>query len=154
MKLETNKLPAPDDLAGWKAIEYVLNERIIDRIRGLRLVTPDMLRQYFGCRNEEYLLKEYDNLSVMHAFIEWFVNDYRPVLRSGAKNKKGRGKRRHVTRRGKTLAEKMLAEALPAGEAKILESCSQVHPSIFVSTNVVPGESLTVEDMLIRAYNS
>ena len=110
---DTNILPAPDDLAGWKAVENVLSRRISDRIRASRLVTSGLFRQYFGCKDEERLLEEYADLSVMHAFIEWLVNDYRPILRSNRKDKKDKiRQRRKATRRGKTLAEKLLAVGL------------------------------------------
>ena len=150
MAVDTNILPAPDDLVGWKAAESVLSKRISDRLRSVHLVTPALLRQYFGCKNEEYLLDEYANLSVMHAFIEWLVNDYRPVLRSTNKKKKGKTKpQRKATRRGRTLAERLLAEGLPVAETKLMEACSQAHPSIFRITNVEAGVSLTVEDILL-----
>ena len=149
MVVDTNILPAPDDLAGWKAAEHVLSKRISDRIRSSHLVTSALLRQYFGCKNDEYLLEEYADLSVMHAFIEWLVHDYRPILRSENKNKRDKNRRRKAARRGKTLAEKLLAAGLPAAEAVLLEACAQAHPSILRITNVEPGVSLAVEDVLL-----
>jgi len=149
MTVDTNILPAPDDLAGWKAAEYVLSKRISDRIRSSHLVTSALLRQYFGCKNDEYLLDEYANLSVAHAFIEWLVHDYRPILRSDNKNSRDRNRRRKAARRGKTLAERLLAAGLPAAEAVLLEACAQAHPSIFRIASVEPGVSLTVEDILL-----
>jgi len=92
MAVDTSILPAPDDLAGWKAAEHVLCKRISDSIRSSRLVTPGLLRQYFGCKNEEHLLDEYADLSVMHAFVEWLVSDHRPTLRSDKKNRKDRSR--------------------------------------------------------------
>ena len=150
MAVDTNILPAPDDLAGWKAAENVLGKRISDRIRSSHLVTSALLRQYFGCKNEEYLLEEYADWSVMHAFIEWLVNDYRPVLRSKDKKRKGKKRpRRKATHRGKTLAERLLAAGLPAAEANLLEACSQTPPSILQITHVDTDISLVVEDILL-----
>lgn len=150
MAINTKNLPAPDDLAGWKAVENVLNKRITGHIRSLPLVTSASLRQYFGCRNGEYLLEKYDDLSVMHAFIEWLTNDYRPVLRSTNKKRKGKNRPVRKTKRyGKTLAEKLLAAGLPVAEAKLLEACSLAHPSILRITSVEPDVSLTVEDVLL-----
>jgi len=150
MAVDTNILPVPEDLAGWKAAENVLTERISDRIRASKLVTPGLLGKYFGCKNGEYLLEEYADWSVMHAFIEWLVCDYRPTLRSRRKDKKDEiRQRRKAARRGKTLAEKMLAARLPAAEARLLEACSQAHPSIFRIIKVEPDVSLTVEDILL-----
>ncbi len=147
---DTNILPAPNDLAGWKAVENVLSRRISDRIRASRLVTPGLFRQYFGCKDEEHLLEEYADLSVMHAFIEWLANDYRPILRGNRKDKKDKiRQRRKATRRGKTLAEKLLAAGLPAAEAKLLEACSKAHPSLLRIISVESGTSLTVEDILL-----
>jgi len=155
MPVNTNILPAPDDLAGWKATENVLNRRISSRIRSANLVGSASLRQYFGCKDEDYLLDEYDQMSVMHGFIEWLVNDYRPAFRrkdekKRKKKRKGRHKSRHKTRRlGRTLAERLLAEGIPAAEIKLLEACSQAHPSIFRIEAVDAGVSLIVEDILL-----
>jgi len=154
MPVNTNILPAPDDLTGWKAAENVLNGRIGDRIRSANILNSGSLRQYFGCKNAEYLLNEYDRLSIMHALIEWLVNDYRPAFRrkDGKKKKKRKGghkSRRKTKRLGKTLAERFLAEGLPAAETKLLEACSQAHPSILRITKVDAGVSLTVEDILL-----
>jgi len=151
MTMDMNILPAPDDLAGWKMAEHVLSERISYRIQSSHLVDASLFRQYFGCKNVTYLLDKYADLAVVHAFTEWVVDDYRPVLRSPDKKKKGKSKqRRKVTRkRGKTLAEKMLAAGLPAAEAKVLEECSQANPSIFRIISVEPGVSLTIEDILL-----
>lgn len=152
MSANTNILPAPDDLAGWKAAEAVLNRRIGNRIRSANLVNSESLRQYFGCKDEEYLLDEYDQMSVMHAFIEWLVNDYRPALRRTGKKKKRKGghkSRRKAARLGKTLAERLLSEGISAAETKLLEACSQAHPSIFRITRVDADVSLTVEDILL-----
>ena len=80
MTLDTNIMPAPDDLAGWKAVDRSLGHRINDRIRSSGLVTPALFRRYFGCKKVEYLLEEYKDWSADHAFVEWLVNDYRPVL--------------------------------------------------------------------------
>ena len=150
MAVDTNILPAPDDLAGWKAAENVLTKRISERVQSSNLVDRGTLRQFFGCKDEEHLLEEYADWSVMQAFIEWLVNDYRPTFRSSTKGKKDKiRQRRKGTRPGKTLAEKMLAAGLPAAEAKILEACSQAHPSLFRIGSVEAGSSLTVEDILL-----
>jgi len=150
MAVDTNILPAPDDLAGWKAAENVLTKRISERVQSSNLVNRGTLRQFFGCKDEEHLLEEYADWSVMHAFIEWLVSDYRPTFRSSTKGKKDKiRQRRKGTRRGKTLAEKMLAAGLPAAEAKILEACSQAHPSLFRIDSVEAGSSLTVDDILL-----
>ena len=154
MSVNTNILPAPDDLAGWKASENVLNGRIGSRIRSANLVNSSSLRQYFGGKDAEYLLDEYDQMSVMHAFIEWLVNDYRPAFKrrdeKKRKKKKGGRKSRGKSKRlGKTLAERLLVEGIPVAETKLLEACSQAHPSIFRITKVDAGVSLTVEDILL-----
>ena len=155
MPVNTNILPAPDDLAGWKAAENALNGRIGSRIRSADLVNSATLRQYFGGKNAEYLLDEYDQMSVMHAFIEWLVSDYRPAFRRKDEKKKrkkrkgGHKSRRKAKRLGKTLAERLLAEGIPAAETKLLEACSQAHPSIFRIEAVNAGVSLTIEDILL-----
>ena len=110
MAVDTNILPAPDDLAGWKAAENVLNKRVGDRIQSANLVNSALLRQYFGCKNDEYLLDEYADLSVMHAFIEWLVHDYRPILRSDNKDRRDKNRPRKGVRRGKALAEKIFSK--------------------------------------------
>ena len=151
MAVNTNILPAPDDLAGWKAAENVLSKRIIDRIQSENFVTPALFREYFGCKNGDSLLEKNENLSVTHAFSEWLVNDYRPALRRTKKKKKGKNKsrRKTTTRLGKTLAERLLAEGIPAAETRLLEACSQAHPSIYRIAKVEAGVSLTVEDILL-----
>ena len=150
MAVDTNILPAADDLAGWKATENVLTKRISERVQSSDLVTRRTLRQFFGCKDKEHLLDEYADWSVMQAFIEWLVNDYRPIFRSSTKGKRDKiRQRRKGVRRGKTLAEKMLAAGLPVAEAKILEACSQAHPSFFRIVSVEVGSSLTVDDILL-----
>jgi hypothetical protein len=151
MAVNTNILPAPDDLAGWKAVSNVLNKRIGNRMQSENVVTPALFREYFGNKNSQYLLEKYEDLSVIHAFIEWLINDYRPALRRTNKKKKGKNKpkRKTTTRLGKTLAERLLAEGLPAAEAVLLEACSQSHPSILRIASVESGVSLTVEDILL-----
>ena len=94
MAVNTNILPAPDDLAGWKAAENVLSKRIIDRIQSENFVTPALFREYFGCKNGDSLLEKNENLSVTHAFSEWLVNDYRPALRRTKQNPSPSGRRR------------------------------------------------------------
>ena len=89
-------------------------------------------------------------MSVIHAFMEWLVYDYRPILRSDKKKRRDKNRRRHSSvRRGKTLAEKMLASGLPAAEAKLLETCLQANPSLFRITSVESGSTITVEDILL-----
>jgi len=150
MAVNTNILPASDDLAGWKAAENVLSKRIIDRIQSDNFVTPALFKQYFGCQNGNSLLEKYEDLSVTHAFCEWLGNDYRPVLRRTKKKKKGKNRpKRKTARLGKTLAERLLIEGIPAAEDRLLEACSQVHPSIFRIASVEPGVSLTLEDILL-----
>ena len=86
----------------------------------------------------------------MHAFIEWVVNDYRPVYRNDKKKMKDKIRRRFKhSRPSKTLAEKMLAAGLPAVQAKLLEACSQANPSFFRTISVEDGSSLVVEDILL-----
>ena len=92
-----------------------MSKRIGDRIQFENFVTPALFRQYFGGKNGEYLLEKYEDISVLHAFIEWLFNDYRPVFRRTKKKKKGKNKPKRKTKRlGKTLAERLLAEGLPA----------------------------------------
>ena len=147
---DTNIESAPNDLAGWKAVERVLGKRISDRIQSAGLFAETLFRHYFGCKRAEYLAKEYERLSVVHAFMEWLVYDYRPILRSDKKKRKDKNKRWHIgARKGKTLAEKMLAAGLPATEAKLLETCMQANPSLFRIISVESGSTITVEDILL-----
>ena len=142
--------PAPDDLAGWKAAEKVLSKLITDRIHSSNLANTTTLRQFFGCKNEEYLLDEYKDWSVMNSFIEWLVNDYRPVYRNDNRKMKDKIRRRlKSSRPGKTLAEKMLSADLPAAQARLLEACSQTNPSFFRTISVEAGSSLVAEDILL-----
>ena len=150
MRLDTDMVPAPDDLVGWKAVERFLGKKIKDRIDSSGLITPALFRRYFGCKKSEYLLEEYEKMSVIHAFIEWLVNDYRPALYRNKKKSRDKERLRHRSiRKGKTLAEKMLAAELPAAEAAFLEATSQSHPSLFRITRVESGSTVAVEDVLL-----
>ncbi|MBN2377682.1 MAG: hypothetical protein JXD22_14890, partial [Sedimentisphaerales bacterium] len=147
---DTNIVPAGDDLAGWKKIERILGKRISERVKVAGLFTEALFRQYFGCKRAEYLAKEYECMSVVHAFMEWLVYDYRPVLRSEKKKRKDKNRHRHSSvRRGKTLAEKMLASGLSTAEARLLETCMQANPSLFRITGVTSGSAVTVEDIIL-----
>ncbi|MBN1845317.1 MAG: DUF2384 domain-containing protein [Sedimentisphaerales bacterium] len=149
MARDTNIVPAADDLAGWKAVERILGKRISDRIDASGLVTEALFRQYFGSKRAEYLAKEYECMSVIHAFMEWLAYDYRPVLRSDKKRRKDKTRRPKGVRRGKTLAEKMLAAGLPAAESRLLEACMQANPSLFRIISVESGSYEVVEDILL-----
>ncbi|MBN2211054.1 MAG: DUF2384 domain-containing protein [Sedimentisphaerales bacterium] len=145
-----NIVPASDDLSGWKAAERRLGKRINDRIHASGIVSQELFRRYFGGRNAEYLLEKYKSYSVLHAFIEWLVSDYRPVLQQDRKKAHDKNRLRHKRiRRGRTIAEKMLAEGLPADEAVILEACSQANPSLFRVNELKIGSTLAVEDILL-----
>ena len=149
LPIDTNKLPAPDNLAGWKAVEHALNDRISDRLRQSELITQATLRQYLGCKDEDYFVEEYGRLSFMHAFIEWLVNDFRPTSHSGAHSKTGKKRRLGSPGSKKTLAEKMLAAGLPAAEAAVLESITSAYPSIYIIQKISAGQTLTVEDLIL-----
>ena len=106
MAVNTNILPASDDLTGWKAVDAALNKRIGNHILPSSLMSSPILRLYFGSKNDAYLLDKYEHVAVIHAFIEWLTNDYRPARRRKIEKKKkgkNRSQRKH-TRLGKTLA--------------------------------------------------
>lgn len=152
MNPDTNSLPSPDDLDGWKAASHALAQRFAHRVRSRGLNTSGALKQYFGCKNGEYFLEKYDRMGVTQAFVEWLVQDYRPIFPGKSKVRGGKSRKRRSrakVRRGKTQAEKMLAAGLPAAEQKLLESRLQAHPTFFRAVGVEAGVSLTVEDILL-----
>ncbi len=151
MTEHSDNLPAPDDLAGWKAVERALGERLSERICSINLDKTALLRQYFGTKRASELVERYADVSVMHAFIEWLVHDHRPVFRLKPKgrNKKGRRKQSKRTRLGKTLAEKLLNDGLPAAEETALRASCRAHPSLWRITQVDQGTSVDAEDVLL-----
>ena len=153
MTADTNTVPSPDDLSAWKAASCALSERMVRCVRSAGLMTPGVLKQYFGSKDGPYLLEAFERLSVTQALFEWITTDYRPVFRSPSTSRKrkasNRRKPRKAARRGKTLAERMPAEGLPAAEAALLAALAKAYPTLYRVVGVAPGISTSVQDVLL-----
>jgi hypothetical protein len=128
---DTSVLPAPDDLAGWKACDRQLVSRAQGRLDE-DIGSPRRPKtRYFGDLEaaQEALEDPKDIFPGMCVFA-WMWLDYR------------------ATKRSTTLAEKMLAGDLPKAERLLLEARRQAVPSVFKAIRVEPGESITFLDIL------
>jgi len=130
---EESPLPAPDDLAGWKAADQAVMRRLMDSFnKGDRSWWRRAAKRYFGDEDAEYFLTEYEEQGAMGAYVEWAFIDYRP------------------TRRSKTLLEKMLAKGLPEVERVLIEARRQSYPSLRrVESHDPRAGTVTLEDVLL-----
>jgi len=127
------EVPAPDDLAGWKAADYRLNQRFQEFFRsGDRLQSSRAVKRYFDDDDIRHYLTAYANVGVAMSYICWGVVDYRP------------------TRKSKTEAEKMLASGLPPAEEMLLRARMESHPTIYrVARHDSEAGTADLEDVLL-----
>ncbi len=126
-------VPPPEDLAGWKKADRRLARRFAALLESdSRLRGPRAVKRYFGeDRLDDFFLK-HSPQGVAMAYAAWGVLDYRP------------------TRKSRTRAEEMLAEALPEAEARLLRARMEAHPSLYrVAECDPPAGTVTMEDVLL-----
>jgi len=127
------KVPAPDDLMGWKEVDHRLARRFSEYLQfGERLRSSRAAKRYFDDDNLEYFLKEHKERAVAQAYTAWGILDYRPNKAS------------------KTHAEKMLAEGLPEPEATLLRARMEAYPTIYrVASHDPKAGTIDLEDVLL-----
>jgi hypothetical protein len=127
------EVPAPDDLAGWKAADFRLCQRTMDSFYGGdRSRSTRAAKRYFDDPDSGHYLKEHEKRGVAMAYASWGVADYRP------------------TRKGKTLAEKMLASGLPPAQERLLRSRMESAPSIHrVAGHDPEAGTIDLDDVLL-----
>lgn len=126
-------VPAADDLAGWKAVDFSLSKLIAAHFGAdRRLRSARAVRRYFGQDDLERLIRSNEARGVVQAYTDWGVLDYRP--NSAAQ----------------TRAELMLAAGLPEPEALLLRGLMQAHPTIYrVAGHDSSRGTIDLEDVLL-----
>ena len=127
------KVPASDDLKGWKEADRRLAQRFSEHMRfDDRLWSSRAAKRYFGDDNLEYFLKQHKERAVVQAYTAWGILDYRP------------------TKTSKTHAEKMLAEGLPEPEAILLRARMEAYPTLYrVASHNPKAGTIDLEDVLL-----
>jgi hypothetical protein len=126
-------LPAPDDLAGWKAAD----RRVFDRFRAYfetadRPWSPRAVKRYFGEDDIDSFLEAHADQAVAASYAAWAVLDYRPTYRS------------------KTQAEKMLEKGLPRPEEVLLRARMESVPTLYrIEAHDPKAGTVTLEDILL-----
>jgi len=111
---EEVRVPAPDDLKGWKQADQRLYRRLtFEFSTEQRLRSTRAIKRYFGDDDLDYYIQEHKQQGVMGAYMAWSILDYRP-------NKKS-----------KTQAENMLEEVLPEPDATLLQARMRAHPTLY-----------------------
>ena len=128
-----SKMPAPDDLKGWKEADRWLSERFAEHLQFEdRLWSSRAAKRYFDDDNLEYFFKEHHERAVVQAYIAWGILDYRP------------------NRTSKTHAEKMLEEGLPEPEATLLRARMEAYPTLYrVAGHNPRAGTIDLEDVLL-----
>jgi hypothetical protein len=109
-----SRVPAADDLAGWKAVDLRVATRIAGHFANdRRLQSARAVRRYFGEDDLDHFVQAHEARGVVQSYTDWGVLDYRP--HSAAQ----------------TRAETMLAEGLPEPEVVLLGAMMQAHPTIY-----------------------
>ena len=125
-------LPAPDDLAAWKAVDKELSELFADYLDKDALWSSRPATQYFGDPDVEYYFEEHRERAVVAAYTSWGVLHYRPAKTS------------------KTYAEKLLAKGPPDALAILLRALLDSYPSLYRVTRHDPhAGTVELEDILL-----
>ena len=128
-----SKMPAPDDLKGWKETDSWLSQRFAEHLQFEdRLWSSRAAKRYFDDDNLEYFFKEHQERAVVQAYTAWGILDYRPNKTS------------------KTHAEKMLEEGLPEPEATLLRARMEAYPTLYrVAGHNPKAGTIDLEDVLL-----
>ncbi len=74
-----SRIPAADDLAGWKAVDLRLATRIASHFStDRRLRSARAVRLYFGEDDLEHFVRAHEARGLVQAYTDWGVLDYRP----------------------------------------------------------------------------
>ena len=126
-----DEIPAPDDLADWKAVDNFFIRHSLEELDATGWNLERAAIRYFGDgRYSGYVPDEHRDFAMLCAQ-EWMVQDYRP------------------TKRSKTVAEKMLVGRLSEAVRRVLEARLAAHPSIYKVEKIDRGLSLTCTDILL-----
>jgi hypothetical protein len=130
---QDTEVPAPDDLKGWKQVDYRLIQRFVENARsGDRFRSSRAVKRYFDNDDLEYYLQEHEKQAVAAAYTAWCILDYRP------------------TKRSKTRAEEMLAAGLPEPEAILLRARMEAHPTLYrIAGHDPKAGTVALEDVLL-----
>ncbi len=131
---EEDKVPASDDLAGWKEADRRLSQRFADHLwNGERMRSSRAINRYFDDDDIEYFFKEHKKRGVAMAYSAWGVLDYRPSKTS------------------QTQGEKMLAQGLPQAQAMLLRARIEAHPTVYrVAGHNPKAGTVDLEDVLLN----
>jgi len=131
--VDEERMPALDDLKGWKEADKRLFHRFADHFEEEdRLWSSRPVKRYFGDDDLEYYMQEHDQRGVVMAYTAWGILDYRPNKNS------------------KTHAEKMLQEGLPEPEAILLRARMEALPTLYrVASHNPKAGTLELEDVLL-----
>lgn len=127
------KIPAPDDLKGWKEADLRLYGRLIGYFRSREeLRSARAVKRYFDDEDLEFYLKEHKDRGVGGAYMAWGILDY------------------HPTKTSQTPAEKMLAKGLPPIEAILLRARMEACPTLYrVAGHDPQAGTIDLEDVLL-----
>jgi len=128
-----DKVPALDDLKGWKKADLSLMGRFAEYFQfGKQLRSSRAVKRYFGDGDLEFYLEKHRERAVIPAYTAWGILDYRPNWNS------------------RTHAEKMLAEGLPRAEAILLRARMEAHPTLYrVAGHDPKAGTIDLEDVLL-----
>ena len=131
--VDLSVVPAPDDLAGWKAVSQGTANRLMHLWN-----KSDLLRQkrpsqrFFGDWEWEYYIESFRKLQSLGSYVVWGALCYR-------KSKKDA-----------TYVEELLADDPPAALRAALEALSASYPSLYQIVETNPDEgTLTLKDLLL-----
>ena len=128
-----DKVPAPDDLAGWKEVDRRIGGRFFKAANTVvRLSSPRAVKRYFGRDDLRDFFEAHQQRGVVMAYSTWAILDYR------------------TTRKSKTYAEEMLAEGLPEAEAMLVRARIEAHPTLYrVASHDPKAGTIDLEDVLL-----
>ncbi len=123
--------PSADDLYGWKGCDKRLYQRAMSHLPDTDYSPDKAVARYFGdVDTGRTFLGDPDDSFPGCCFFEWLWLDYRAGKHS------------------RTLAERMLAGALPEPERTVLRARMDAVPSFYKVQAIQKGESLTLLDVL------
>ena len=127
------EVPAPDDLAGWKAADHRVGTLFADCLKyEERLSSTRAVKRYFGRDDLPGFFKAQRSRGVAGAYASWAMLDYRS------------------TRKSRTRAEELLAEGLPQPEAMLLRAQMEAYPTLYrVADHDPEAGTVHLEDVLL-----
>jgi len=128
-----DRIPAPDDLAGWKEADRRVSTRFADALKfDKRVRSSRAVKRYFGRDDLRDFFEARQQRGVIMSYSTWAILDYRS------------------TRKSKTYAEEMLAKGLPEAEAMLLRARIESHPTLYrVAGHDPRAGTVDLEDVLL-----